>query len=109
MDDNASYPSPSADMRTDGIPSEDSDGKHMIPPPPANTTADEPTAESSRSSLHYSLLGPSLLKAGQEGVDQTKISEIIYNASKGSKFFRHEKKRDEQVTTEHTCIVSRQK
>lgn len=47
--------------------------------------------------MHYSLLGPSLLKAGQDGVDQTKVGEIIYNASVGSKFFAHEEKRDEQV------------
>lgn len=55
------------------------------------------TSAAYASSLHHSLLGPSLLKAGQEGVDQAKVGEIIYNASKGSRFFRHEEKRDEQV------------
>jgi len=48
-------------------------------------------------SLRHSLLGPSLLKAGQDKVDQSKVGEIIYNASKGSKFFKHEEERDEQV------------
>lgn len=48
-------------------------------------------------SLRHSLLGPSLLKAGQDQVDQQKVGEVIYNASKGSKFFKHEEKRDEQV------------
>lgn len=57
----------------------------------------QPAEERANSSLHYSLLGPSLLKAGQDGVDQTKVGEIIYNASVGSKFFAHEEKRDEQV------------
>jgi len=53
-------------------------------------------------SLRHSLLGPSLLKAGQDKVDQKRVGEIIYNASKGSKFFKHEEKRDEQV-----CLYQR--
>ncbi|KLU88671.1 DNA polymerase kappa [Magnaporthiopsis poae ATCC 64411] len=48
--------------------------------------------------LKYSLLGPSLLKAGQDSVDQSKVSEIIYNASKGSKFFAREAERDRELT-----------
>ncbi|KAJ5974970.1 hypothetical protein N7481_008677 [Penicillium waksmanii] len=49
-------------------------------------------------SLRYQLLGPSLTKAGQDAVDQQKVSEIIYNASKGSKFFNHEQERDRNQT-----------
>ncbi|KAI5783341.1 putative DNA-directed polymerase kappa [Pyronema domesticum] len=49
-------------------------------------------------SLHHSLLGPSLMKAGQEGVDQQKVGEIIYAASVGSKFFENEERRDEALT-----------
>ncbi|KAL4882422.1 hypothetical protein BJY04DRAFT_41093 [Aspergillus karnatakaensis] len=49
-------------------------------------------------SLKYQLLGPSLTKAGQESVDQRKVSEIIFNASKGSKFFNHEQARDRLLT-----------
>ncbi|KAJ5573298.1 hypothetical protein VI817_008091 [Penicillium citrinum] len=48
--------------------------------------------------LKYQLLGPSLTKAGQDAVDQRKVSEIIYNASKGSKFFNHEQDRDRSQT-----------
>ncbi|KAB8272459.1 hypothetical protein BDV30DRAFT_128629 [Aspergillus minisclerotigenes] len=48
--------------------------------------------------LKYQLLGPSLTKAGQDAVDQQKVSEIIYNASKGSKFFNHEQIRDRVLT-----------
>ncbi|CAI7618693.1 unnamed protein product [Penicillium pancosmium] len=48
--------------------------------------------------LKYQLLGPSLTKAGQDAVDQQKVSEIIYNASKGSKFFNHEQERDRNQT-----------
>ncbi|CAG8242967.1 unnamed protein product [Penicillium salamii] len=52
--------------------------------------------------LKYQLLGPSLTKAGQDSVDQQKVglvvSEVIYNASKGSKFFNHEQDRDRNLT-----------
>lgn len=70
-------------------------------------------------SLKYHLLGPSLTKAGQDKVDQGKVrishrsvtfrqlcvnslspqvSELIYNASKGSKFFNREEVRDQTLT-----------
>ncbi|KAJ3508544.1 hypothetical protein NM208_g15806 [Fusarium decemcellulare] len=57
--------------------------------------------------LKYSLLGPSLLKAGQDKVDQTKVSEIIYNASKGSKFFNREEVRDKVLTQKIEQIIAR--
>ncbi|PVD19957.1 hypothetical protein C0Q70_20451 [Pomacea canaliculata] len=36
-------------------------------------------------------------KAGMEGLDKVVINQIIYEASKGSKFFENEKKKEEQV------------
>ncbi|KAJ5109515.1 hypothetical protein N7456_006190 [Penicillium angulare] len=54
--------------------------------------------EENRDTLKYQLLGPSLTKAGQDAVDQQKVSEIIYEASKGSKFFNHEQERDRNLT-----------
>ncbi|KAI9733064.1 MAG: hypothetical protein M1834_003609 [Cirrosporium novae-zelandiae] len=51
------------------------------------------TADHEHDTLKYSLLGPSLTKAGQDSV-----SEIIYNASKGSKFFNREEVRDQNLT-----------
>ncbi|KAL1962221.1 hypothetical protein VTN77DRAFT_9877 [Rasamsonia byssochlamydoides] len=65
--------------------------------------ASESTGESideseAHKSLKYQLLGPSLTKAGQDEVDQRKVSEIIYNASKDSKFFQHEEARDRVLT-----------
>ena len=48
--------------------------------------------------LKYHLLGPSLTKAGQDSVDQKKVSEIIYNASKGSKYFNNEENKDKTLT-----------
>ncbi|WBW75155.1 DinB translesion DNA repair polymerase, pol kappa [Schizosaccharomyces osmophilus] len=44
--------------------------------------------------LKRRLAGPSVLKSGQESVNQEKINEIIYAASKGSKYFEAEQKRD---------------
>ncbi|EEP77540.1 conserved hypothetical protein [Uncinocarpus reesii 1704] len=55
-------------------------------------------ANTSDETLKYHLLGPSLTKAGQDTVDQQKVSEVIYEASKGSKFFNHEKVRDQALT-----------
>ncbi|CAI7611377.1 unnamed protein product [Penicillium bialowiezense] len=55
--------------------------------------------------LKYQLLGPSLTKAGQDSVDQQKVSEIIYNASKGSKFFNHEQDRDRNLTSKIERIL----
>lgn len=56
-------------------------------------------------SLKYSLLGPSLTKAGQDAVDQKKVSEIIYEASKGSKFFNNEEVRDQNLTVKIDRIL----
>lgn len=55
--------------------------------------------------LKYHLLGPSLTKAGQDAVDQQKVSEIIYNASKGSKYFTHEESRDRVLTAKIERIL----
>ncbi|KAL1892907.1 hypothetical protein Sste5346_006800 [Sporothrix stenoceras] len=57
--------------------------------------------------LKYSLLGPSLLKAGQESVDQSKVSDIIYNASKGSKYFDREEERDKILSLKIDQILSK--
>lgn len=60
--------------------------------------ASEDAQEKGHETLKYSLLGPSLLKAGQDSVDQAKVSEIIYNASKNSKFFLREEQKDKILT-----------
>ncbi|PGH31966.1 DNA polymerase kappa subunit [[Emmonsia] crescens] len=74
-----------------------------------NTAADDVQAIETDETLKYHLLGPSLTKAGQGNVDQQKVSEIIYNASKGSKFFTHEKSRDQFLTTKIERIVTRKR
>ena len=59
--------------------------------------------------LKYHLLGPSLTKAGQDKVDQQKVSEIIYNASKGSKFFNNEESKDKILTQKIEKILARRR
>ncbi|KAF1349975.1 hypothetical protein BDV97DRAFT_377134 [Delphinella strobiligena] len=60
---------------------------------------DHGTLDSSQHhTLKYHLLGPSLTKSGQDDVDQQKVSEIIYNASKGSKYFNNEENKDKSLT-----------
>jgi DNA polymerase kappa len=65
------------------------------------------TASSEHDSLKYHLLGPSLTKAGQDSVDQQKVSEVIYNASKGSKFFNNEEVKDKNLTEKITRILAK--
>ncbi|PQE32657.1 hypothetical protein CJF32_00004180 [Rutstroemia sp. NJR-2017a WRK4] len=71
-----------------------------------STTPDEKT-DNEHTSLKYSLLGPSLTKSGQDSVDQSKVSEIIYNASKGSKYFNHEEVRDKTLTVKIERILAK--
>lgn len=53
---------------------------------------------SSQSTLKKQLLGPSVLKPGQDNVDQSRVAEIIYEASKGSKYFANESRKDVELT-----------
>lgn len=77
-----------------------------LPPP-----EDHPKegGEDAAASLKYSLLGPSLLKAGQDTVDQSKVSEIIYEASRGSKFFNREEARDKSLTAKIDQILHKKR
>ncbi|EXJ79237.1 DNA polymerase kappa subunit [Capronia epimyces CBS 606.96] len=72
--------------------------------PPVDAQVALPQA-SQHHSLKHHLLGPSLTKAGQDAVDQKKVSEIIYEASKGSKFFSNEELRDKNLTTKIERIL----
>ncbi|KAL9599154.1 MAG: hypothetical protein Q9219_004021 [cf. Caloplaca sp. 3 TL-2023] len=73
---------------------------------PANKTE---VAVAEHDTLKYHLLGPSLTKAGQDAVDQQKVSEIIYNASKGSKFFNNEESKDKNLTQKIEKILARKR
>ncbi|KAL5115956.1 hypothetical protein ACEQ8H_006178 [Pleosporales sp. CAS-2024a] len=67
------------------------------------------TASNEHDSLKYHLLGPSLTKAGQDSVDQRKVSEIIYNASRGSKFFTNEEAKDRNLTEKIEKILAKRR
>ncbi|KAI9689029.1 MAG: hypothetical protein M1822_000766 [Bathelium mastoideum] len=75
--------------------------------PTSGAQAETPNNE--HDTLKYHLLGPSLTKSGQDGVDQTKVSEIIYNASKGSKYFNNEEFRDKNLTQKIERILARKR
>jgi DNA polymerase kappa len=81
--------------------------------PSADSLAARPqparTASTEHDSLKYHLLGPSLTKAGQDTVDQHKVSEVIYNASKGSKFFNNEEVKDKNLTDKITRILAKRR
>jgi DNA polymerase kappa len=71
--------------------------------------ADARPDASQHHTLKYHLLGPSLTKSGQDGVDQKKVSEIIYNASKGSKYFNNEEVKDKQLTVKINRILAKKR
>ncbi|KAI1209799.1 IMS-domain-containing protein [Annulohypoxylon truncatum] len=85
------------------------------------TKSEEPGSNSSKQDDHqsrhqrqhdtlkYHLLGPSLTKAGQDSVDQSKVSDIIYNASKGSKYFNHEEVKDKVLTQKIGQILEKKR
>ncbi|KJZ77557.1 hypothetical protein HIM_03281 [Hirsutella minnesotensis 3608] len=79
----------------------------------ATREKEDPTQEEDEDdalkTLKYHLLGPSLTKAGQDSVDQSKVSEVIYNASKGSKYFNREEVRDKVLTKKIEQILQRKR
>lgn len=77
-------------------------------PPTQSDEVPEPAA-SQHHTLKYHLLGPSLTKSGQDGVDQSKVSEIIYNASKGSKYFNNEETKDKNLTVKINRILAKKR
>ncbi|RDA89608.1 hypothetical protein CP533_1476 [Ophiocordyceps camponoti-saundersi (nom. inval.)] len=92
---------------------------------PRRDSAQAAAGEDDLRTLKYHLLGPSLTKAGQDKVDQSKacldqlkpfrhlaltplqVSEVIYDASKGSKFFKREQVRNRHLTEKIARILLR--
>lgn len=75
--------------------------------PDETTLPQDDALKDMQETLRHRLMGPSLTKAGQDTVDQSKVSEIIYNASKGSKFFNNEELKDRQLTDKISRILAR--
>lgn len=59
--------------------------------------------------LRKRLAGPSVAKPGQEGVDQDRVNQIIYEASEGSKYFKNEKKKDAELTERYDGLRNERK
>ena len=87
---------------------------------PTGTSSSRPTSVSPQKKKRYvdatntkeneSLImrmgGPSAAKAGL-GKDQETINRIIYEASKGSKYFENERKRDEATTKKVQVMLTK--
>ncbi|KAJ9626918.1 hypothetical protein H2203_003375 [Taxawa tesnikishii (nom. ined.)] len=74
-----------------------------------DSTNDDAPESSQHHTLKYHLLGPSLTKSGQDDVDQKKVAEVIYNTSKGSKFFNNEEVRDKNLTIKINRILAKKR
>lgn len=105
-------PSDSPNMSTDASSAHDAAPRDEGQPP--KQSSESPVGSNpakhtgtTHQSLKYSLLGPSLTKAGQDSVDQSKVSEIIYEASKGSKFFSREEAKDKILTAKIAHILAK--
>lgn len=66
-------------------------------------------SSSSNEAAPVSRIGLNIYKAGMEGLDKERINEIILNASKGSKYYENEVKKEAQVTNRITQLLSRLK
>ncbi|GAB7338043.1 hypothetical protein MBLNU457_4412t1 [Dothideomycetes sp. NU457] len=92
-----------------------STGSEAVSPDSPSQDGEDPSSPSAppvatqHSTLKYHLLGPSLTKAGQDSVDQKKVSEIIYNASKGSKYFNNEENKDKILTQKINQTLARKR
>lgn len=65
----------------------------------------EETAETEYSSAApLSKIG---LKAGMQGLDKAKVNQIIFEASKGSRFHNNELRKDEQITKKIKSMMER--
>jgi len=54
-------------------------------------------------------MGLNVHKAGMEGLDRERINEIILNASKGSKYYENELKKENQVTSRINQLLAKMK
>ncbi|KAJ9475168.1 DNA polymerase kappa [Pseudozyma hubeiensis] len=76
--------------------------KYDSRPPPSDESADD----AALASLRKRMAGPSSAKAGL-AKDQDEINRIIYEVSKGSKFFENERKKDAQTTERINALLVR--
>lgn len=69
----------------------------------------EGSSSSNEATTPISRIGLNIHKAGMEGLDRERINEIILNASKGSKYYENEIKKEAQVTKRITQLLTKLK
>ena len=74
--------------------------------PPGADNASASAEDAALASLRKRMAGPSSAKAGL-AKDQDEINRIIYEVSKGSKFFENERKKDAQTTERIAALLAR--
>ena len=67
------------------------------------------TTSSNTATAPLSRMGLNVHKAGMEGLDRERINEIILNASKGSKYYENELKKENQVTSRINQLLAKMK
>ena len=67
------------------------------------------TTSSNTAAAPLSRMGLNVHKAGMEGLDRERINEIILNASKGSKYYENELKKENQVTSRINQLLAKMK
>ncbi|KAJ1024651.1 hypothetical protein NDA13_004578 [Ustilago tritici] len=75
-------------------------------PPDASSIASVEAQDAALASLRKRIAGPSSAKAGL-AKDQDEINRIIYQVSKGSKFFENERNKDAQTTERINALLAR--
>ena len=67
------------------------------------------SCSSNEAAAPLSRMGLNVHKAGMEGLDKERINEIILNASKGSKYYENEVKKESQVTSRINQLLAKMK
>ncbi len=62
-------------------------------------------SSTTQSSPPISIIGLNTHKSGMEGLDSDKINQIILDASKGSKYYQNEVKKDQQIEKRVQCML----
>ena len=75
-----------------------------VPPNTGVSLKPSPSSQPSQS-VPMSRIGLNDNKAGMEGLDKAKINRIILEASKGSKFYENELKKERQVNKRVNCML----
>ena len=103
------YSTPHSDYQddsTDEWTAIDDNGRGPIPPD-ASKGAAAAGPPSSTPDVPMSRIALNDNKAGMEGLDKAKINQIILEASKGSRYYENELRKEKQVNERVSCMLRR--